>query len=73
VEQGAAMVGLLTVIYIGLDLGYLACGAAGMLLARRGMNVGASRRIVFLTATVLMSMSALVPAAASLQGALSLC
>jgi ACS family hexuronate transporter-like MFS transporter len=72
VEQGAAMVGLLTVIYIGLDLGYLACGAAGIVLARRGLSVNKTRRVIFLAATILMAISAAVPAAASLRWALVL-
>jgi hypothetical protein len=47
------MAGLLTMIYLGLDLGYLACGASVMLRARRPRLVSA-RRMIFLTATVLL-------------------
>jgi cyanate permease len=52
---------ILTAIYIGLDLGYLACGASTLWLVHRGFSVGAARRSVFLSATFLMTGSAAIP------------
>ena len=52
---------ILTAIYIGLDLGYLACGASTLWLVHRGFSVGAARRSVFLSATFLMTCSAVIP------------
>ena len=52
---------ILTAIYIGLDLGYLACGASSLWLVRRGLSIGAARRSVFLSATFLMTCSAIIP------------
>ncbi|MBI3472739.1 MAG: hypothetical protein HY013_15390, partial [Candidatus Solibacter usitatus] len=48
-------------IYLGLDLGYLACGASAMILARRGWPAPKSRRAVFLAATGLLLLSSIVP------------
>jgi ACS family hexuronate transporter-like MFS transporter len=53
----------LTVIYLGLDSGYLCCGFAVRLLARR-MPLLHARRAVFTLASGLMCISALVPALA---------
>lgn len=50
----------LTLIYIGLDLGYLACGFGVRWMARR-VSVALARRRVFLAATALLGMAALVP------------
>ena len=52
---------ILTLIYLGLDLGNLLCGAAILTLARRGYAVFAARRIVFLGATVPLLLCAGVP------------
>ena len=60
-EAGRRLGWVLTAIYIGLDLGYLACGAVAMWLARRGCALGAARRMVFLFASVLLALSAAVP------------
>jgi MFS transporter, ACS family, hexuronate transporter len=51
---------ILTWIYLGLDLGYLASGAGVLLLARR-LPLGASRRIVFGIATVFLALCGLAP------------
>lgn len=51
----------LTLIYLGLDFGYLACGFSVRLLAR-SMSVTQARRIVFTAATLLLCISAFVPA-----------
>ncbi|MEK7406376.1 MAG: hypothetical protein AAB225_14840 [Acidobacteriota bacterium] len=47
---------ILTLIYIGLDIGYLTCGVAVRLLMGRGLSVSAARRVVFSAATVLLAM-----------------
>ncbi|MEX2261663.1 MAG: MFS transporter [Bryobacteraceae bacterium] len=52
---------VLTAIYLGLDLGYLSCGAAVLWLARRNGRVRSARRQVFLAATALLAVSAAVP------------
>jgi cyanate permease len=51
----------LTLIFLGLDLGYLFCGAAVLGLTRIGWRLGRSRQAVFLTATMLLSLAAIVP------------
>ena len=48
-------------IFLGLDLGYLFCGAAVLGLTRIGWQLGPSRQAVFLIATLLLSLAALVP------------
>jgi ACS family hexuronate transporter-like MFS transporter len=52
---------ILTMIYLGLDLGNLICGTAILALARRGYRVLAARRIVFLLATLPLLFCASVP------------
>jgi ACS family hexuronate transporter-like MFS transporter len=52
---------ILTAIYIGLDLGYLVCGASTMWLVHRGLSVSTARRCVFLVATLVMLSSAAIP------------
>ena len=48
-----------TLIYLGLDVGYLACGFGVRRLARR-TSLSRARRMVFLSATGLLCVSALV-------------
>ena len=60
----------LTLIYLGLDLGYLAGGFGVRRLARFG-SVMRARRIVFTAATVLLCSSALVPGIRSTEGAVA--
>src|SRR5207249_236999 len=60
-SSGSELGWVLTAIYVGLDLGYLACGLAVLGLTRYGHSVRGARRIVFLAATVLVSLSAVVP------------
>jgi len=62
-ELGGKLGWMLTLIYVGLDLGYLSCGAAVLALTRMGRTAKQARRIVFLMATVLLGMSAAVPLA----------
>jgi MFS transporter, ACS family, aldohexuronate transporter len=52
---------ILTLIYLGLDLGNLICGTAILTLVRHGYEVLASRRIVLLSATVPLLLCASVP------------
>jgi ACS family hexuronate transporter-like MFS transporter len=52
---------VLTAIYVGLDLGYLISGVAVLGLAKHGRSVQGARRSVFLVATALVSLSAVVP------------
>jgi ACS family hexuronate transporter-like MFS transporter len=58
---GRQMGWILTAIYLGLDLGNLACGGAILLLTRWGMAVEAARRMVFLLATAAVITCAAVP------------
>ena len=61
---------MLTLIYLGLDLGYLACGFGVRKLART-RSIAQARRIVFTVATVLLCFSALVPALRSTEEAIA--
>ena len=63
---------ILTVIFLGLDLGYLFCGVGVLWLTRSGWNLARSRQAVFFTATALLSAVALVPYAWTVSGAVAL-
>ncbi len=52
---------VLTAIYVGLDLGYLTCGAGVLWLTRRGRSLPNAQRVVFTSATCLISLCAAVP------------
>ncbi len=58
---GADLGLVLTLIYLGLDLGNLFCGSAVLYLTRRGVSAGNARRAVFLLATAFLLASAAVP------------
>jgi MFS transporter, ACS family, hexuronate transporter len=58
---------VLTLIFLGLDLGYLFCGAGVLGLTRIGWQLGSSRQTIFLVATVLLSFASLVPYLTSLN------
>jgi ACS family hexuronate transporter-like MFS transporter len=60
---------ILTLIYLGLDLGNLLCGTVILTLVRRGYSVLAARRTVFLFATVPLLFCASVPYLPSLYQA----
>jgi len=60
---------ILTMIYLGLDLGNLVCGTAILALVRRGYRVLSARRVVFLVATVPLLFCASVPYLPSLYQA----
>jgi ACS family hexuronate transporter-like MFS transporter len=57
---GARLGGMLTFIYLALDIGNIGGGACTLWLARR-YTVRTARRIVFLTATGLVALCAFVP------------
>lgn len=61
IGPGAQLAQILTATFLGLDLGYLGCGAAVLWLTRRGLGLRVARRGVFLTATLLLCGTALVP------------
>jgi ACS family hexuronate transporter-like MFS transporter len=52
---------ILTLTYLALDLGNIACGAMALWLTHLGCSVESARRIIFLSATVFASACALVP------------
>jgi ACS family hexuronate transporter-like MFS transporter len=52
---------ILTAIYLGLDLGNLACGGVILALTRWGSSVMAARRAVFILATASLALCAAVP------------
>jgi MFS transporter, ACS family, aldohexuronate transporter len=52
---------ILTLTYLALDLGNIACGAMALWLTRLSLSVQSARRIVFLSATVFVGACALVP------------
>src|SRR5262245_35407771 len=52
---------ILTAIYLGLDLGNILCGAGVLALTRSGRPLLASRRTVFLSATVPLILCGVVP------------
>jgi ACS family hexuronate transporter-like MFS transporter len=60
-SPGREMGWILTAIYLGLDIGNLACGAAILALTRWGRSVQHARRIVFLMATASVMCCAAVP------------
>ena len=62
---------VLTTIYVGLDLGYLACGATVMCLTRRGRSLQHAQRVVFISATTLVAFCVAVPLIHSLVGAVT--
>lgn len=68
-ELGGKVGWLLTFIYVGLDLGYLACGTGVLALTRRGLTTRQARRYIFCAATALLAMSAAVPLAATIPAA----
>jgi len=52
---------ILTLTYLALDAGNIACGAAALCLTRLGCSLQSARRLVFLAATVLVGACAAVP------------
>jgi ACS family hexuronate transporter-like MFS transporter len=68
---GSQLRWILTMIYVGLDLGYLASGTAVLGLARRGWPVQKARMMVFLSATGLLALAAAVPFVGDLDTAVT--
>jgi MFS transporter, ACS family, hexuronate transporter len=60
-SPGRHMGWILTAIYLGLDIGNIACGSAILALTHRGSGVQTARRIVFILATVAVVCCAAVP------------
>jgi len=60
-SPGRQMGWILTAIYLGLDIGNIACGSAILVLTRWGFGVQKARRIVFTLATVAVVCCAAVP------------
>ncbi len=58
---GAHLGGILTLIFLALDLGNISGGACTLWLTRRRFSIEAARRIVFLVATGLVGGCAVVP------------
>jgi ACS family hexuronate transporter-like MFS transporter len=61
VAPGPRQAKILTLTFLGLDLGYLACGAGVLFLVRKGISLRSARRAVFLTASLLMASAGLAP------------
>jgi ACS family hexuronate transporter-like MFS transporter len=60
-SPGRQMGWILTAIYLGLDIGNIACGSAILALTRWGSSIRAARRIVFILATLSVVWCAAVP------------
>src|SRR5437879_2527455 len=60
-SPGRQMGWILTAIYLGLDIGNIACGSAILGLTRWGIGVQKARRIVFIVATLAVMFCAAVP------------
>ena len=67
---GAKLGGMLTFIYLALDVGNIGGGACTLWLSRRH-SVETARRIVFVTATALVAICAFVPFVATQWGAVA--
>jgi ACS family hexuronate transporter-like MFS transporter len=72
IDPSARLAGILTLTFLGLDLGYLSCGASVLLLTRRGLSLRTARRCVFLTASLLLAGIGIVPLAKSFPILISL-
>ena len=68
-QPGAELGWILTLIYLGLDLGYLFCGLAVLWQTKRDIGLGVARRNVFLVATVALACCGAVPFASALRDA----
>ena len=60
-QPGRQLGWILTLTYLALDLGNIACGAVALWLTRLSFSVESARRIVFLLASACASACALVP------------
>jgi ACS family hexuronate transporter-like MFS transporter len=67
-----SLASILTLVYLGLDAGYLACGAAVLMLMRAGWSLPRARRTVFWSASALLSLACLAPYAPAIEWAVAL-
>ncbi|MBL8232889.1 MAG: MFS transporter [Bryobacterales bacterium] len=72
IVQGPQLAGILTATFLGLDLGYLFCGATVMALIKRGWTLRAARRAVMTVASVLLAGTAAVPLVHDIGAVISL-
>lgn len=72
IGQGAQLARILTATFLGLDLGYLCCGAVVLALVRRGWMLRNARRFVFASASILLMGTAAVPFAGGLNAVVTL-
>jgi ACS family hexuronate transporter-like MFS transporter len=68
---GTHLGGMLTVIFLALDIGNIGGGAVTLWLTRRNYSIETARRIVFLFATVLVGGCAIVPFVETTWGAVT--
>jgi len=68
---GTHLGGMLTLIFLALDIGNIGGGAVTLWLTRRNFSIETGRRIVFLFATVLVGSCAIVPFIATAWGAVA--
>jgi ACS family hexuronate transporter-like MFS transporter len=68
---GTHLGGMLTVIFLALDIGNIGGGACTLWLTRHSCSIETARRIVFLTATALVGGCAIVPFVATAWGAVA--
>jgi ACS family hexuronate transporter-like MFS transporter len=68
-EPGRELGWILTLIYLGLDLGYLFCGLAVLWQTKRNRDLSTARRNVFLIATAALACCGAVPFAPALRDA----
>ena len=71
-QPGAELGWILTLIYLGLDLGYLFCGAAVLWLTKRSWTLQRARTAVFLVASAALASCGAVPLAATTRDAAAL-
>jgi ACS family hexuronate transporter-like MFS transporter len=62
-----SLASILTLVYLGLDAGYLACGTAVLLFIRVGWSMSRARKTVLYSASVLLALACLAPYAPDLH------
>jgi MFS transporter, ACS family, hexuronate transporter len=67
-----SLASILTLVYLGLDAGYLACGAGVLVLMRIGWTLSRARRGVFYAASALLALACLAPYAPGIEWAVGL-
>ena len=72
IQPGSELGWLLTLVYLGLDVGYLFCGAAVLWLAKKAWPLARSRTTVFLIATAALACCGAVPFAGTTRDAVVL-